>query len=136
MSTTSPDPTKTPSKKGPDGASAMQAILESNQGEDWQDFLVETMRSISAPLAKKMLLQVGLLSQTTTQPYRLLEQGCGMGVVAPLLHETVSRQVREQSSVVCGDFSGPLVESVKGRIAKEGWVNCEARVVDATVSAL
>ncbi|KKY31906.1 putative methyltransferase-like protein [Diaporthe ampelina] len=121
--------------KAPDGASAMQAILESSQGEDWQDFLVETMRSISAPLARRMLAQVGL-GAGTTEPYRLLEQGCGMGVVAPLLHDTVPGEVRERSSVLCGDFSAPLVEAVKGRISKEGWVNCEAQVVDAQVSVL
>lgn len=121
--------------KGFTSASAMQTILETSQGEDWQAFLVETMRSISAPLAQKMLSQIGLLPpKTTTEPYRLLEQGCGMGVVAPLLHETLPREVQERSSVVCGDFSGPLVEAVKGRIEREGWVNCEARVVDATVS--
>lgn len=113
----------------------MQAILESSQGEDWQDFLIETMQSISAPLARRMLAQAGLGSGTT-QPYRLLEQGCGMGVVAPLLHEAVPGKVRERSSVLCADFSAPLVEAVKGRITKEGWVNCEAQVVDAQVSAV
>ncbi|KAJ0124482.1 Aklanonic acid methyltransferase DnrC [Diaporthe amygdali] len=118
-----------------DGGSAMQAILESGAGDEWQDFLIETMRTISAPLARRMLAQVGL-GAGTTEPYRLLEQGCGMGVVAPLLHETVPRGVQEKSSVVCGDFSGPLVEAVKGRMGREGWVNCEAKVVDAQESGL
>lgn len=127
--------TKPPSKV-PEGASAMQKILESSYGEDWQQFLIETMRSISAPLAQRALAQVGLGAGTTPEPYRLLEQGCGMGVVAPLLHETVPREVQEKSSVLCGDFSAPLVEAVKGRITKEGWVNCEAQVVDAQVSVL
>lgn len=131
----SSDQTNAPSK-GFTSASAMQTILETSQGEDWQAFLVETMRSISSPLAQKMLSQIGLTTQSTPEPYRLLEQGCGMGVVAPLLHETMPREVQEKSSVVCGDFSGPLVEAVKGRIEREGWVNCEARVVDATVSFL
>lgn len=132
MSTTT---TTKPPSKVPEGASAMQKILESSYGEDWQQFLIETMRSISAPLAQKALAQVGL-GAGTTEPYRLLEQGCGMGVVAPMLHETVPMEVQEKSSVLCGDFSAPLVEAVKGRIAKEGWVNCEAQVVDAQVSVL
>lgn len=127
--------TATKPSKAPDGASAMQNILESSQGEDWQQFLVETMRSISAPLAQRALAQVGL-GAGTTEPYRLLEQGCGMGVVAPLLYETVPAGVQEKSSVLCGDFSAPLVEAVKKRAEKEGWVNCEAQVVDATVSNL
>ena len=113
----------------------MQAILEQSQGEEWQDFLIETMRSISAPLAQKMLAQVGL-GRVTTQPFRLFEQGCGLGVVAGVLHETVPQEVREKSSVLCGDFSPPLIEAVNGRFSKEGWVNCEAQVVDAQVSVL
>lgn len=117
------------------GASAMQNILQQSYGDDWEEFLVETMRSVSSPLARRALAQVGL-GEGTTEPYRLLEQGCGLGVVAPLLHETVPREVQERSSVLCGDFSAPLVEAVKGRMAKEGWVNCEAQVVDATVSVL
>lgn len=131
MSTTT---TTNPPNKIYEGASAMQKILESSYGEDWEQFLIETMRSISAPLAQRALAQVGL-GGGTTEPYRLLEQGCGMGVVAPLLHEMVPRGVQEKSSVLCGDFSAPLVEAVKGRIAKEGWVNCEAQVVDAQVSS-
>ncbi|KAL1860379.1 hypothetical protein Daus18300_009292 [Diaporthe australafricana] len=118
-----------------DAGSAMQAVLESSAGEEWQQFLIETMRSISAPLAQKMLAQVNL-GAGTTEPFRLLEQGCGMGVVAPLLHETVPRDVQDRSSVLCGDFSKPLVELVKGRIEKEGWVNCDAQVVDAQESGL
>lgn len=134
MSTTGATTTTKPSKL-PDGASAMQNILQRSYGDDWQQFLIETMRSISAPLAQRALAQVGL-GAGTTEPYRLLEQGCGLGVVAPLLHEAVPRGVQERSSVLCGDFSAPLVEAVKGRIEKEGWVNCDARVVDAQVSIL
>lgn len=133
MSTTTP-PTAKPSKPL-SGASAMQKILQQSYGDDWEEFLVETMRSVSSPLARRALAQVGL-GAGTTEPYRLLEQGCGLGVVAPLLHETVPREVQQKSSVLCGDFSAPLVEAVKGRMAKQGWVNCEAQVVDATVSVL
>ncbi|POS79974.1 hypothetical protein DHEL01_v201616 [Diaporthe helianthi] len=70
----STDQTKAPSK-ALTSASAMQAILEAGQGEDWQAFLLETMRSISSPLAAKMLTQVGL-TKDTKEHYRLLEQGC------------------------------------------------------------
>lgn len=128
--TTTPKPSKLP-----DGSSAMQNILQRSYGDDWQQFLIETMRFISAPLAQRALAQVGL-GGGATEPYRLLEQGCGLGVVAPLLHEAVPRAVQERSSVLCGDFSAPLVEAVKGRIEKEGWVSCDARVVDAQVRIL
>lgn len=112
--------------------SAMQSALQAADGEEGQQFLLESLKSISAPLAAKMLSQISL-GANTTEPFNLLEQGCGMGVVVPLLNETVPKEVLERSSVLCGDFSGPLVEVVKQRIEKEGWVNTRAGVVDAQV---
>lgn len=82
-----------------------------------------------------MLAKIGL-DASATEPFTLLDHGCGLGVVAPVLMETVPRGVLERSSVICADFSEKLVESVQGRIEREGWMNCEARVVDAQVSVV
>lgn len=130
------------------GSRAMEAILtsandsagtatspsSSSSPEDWQRFLIDTMTAISGPLARDMLARIGL-DGATAAPFRLLDHGCGLGIVAPVLMETVPRAVLEASSVVCGDNSAALVEVVRGRIEREGWVGCEARVVDAQVSA-
>ncbi|KUI58308.1 Aklanonic acid methyltransferase DnrC [Cytospora mali] len=116
-------------------SSAMQSILQASCGEEWQQFLLESLKSISAPLAVKMLSQIDLGAETA-DPFNLLEQGCGMGVVAPLLNETVPKEILERSSVLCGDFSGPLIDVVKRRIEKEGWINTRAEVVDAQDSGL
>ncbi|ROV97134.1 hypothetical protein VMCG_07532 [Cytospora schulzeri] len=110
--------------------SVMQSILQASDGEEWQRFVLESLESISGPLAAKMLSQINL-GASTTEPFKLLDQGCGMSVVAPLLNKTVPREVLERSNILCGDFSGPLVEVVKKRIEKEGWVNTRAEVVDA-----
>lgn len=100
----------------------MQSILQAADGEESQQFLLDSLKSISAPLAAKMLSQIKL-GANTTEPFNLLDQGCGMGVVAPLLNETVPEEVLERSSVLCGDFSSPLIEFLNTRIEKEGWVN-------------
>lgn len=121
------------------GSRAMEAILTSGDGstgtspEDWQCFLIDTMTAISGPLARHMLDRIGL-NAAAAAPFRLLDHGCGLGVVAPVLLETMPREVLEASSVICGDNSEALVETVRGRIEREGWIGCEARVVDAQVS--
>lgn len=111
---------------------AMQSALQAADGEAWQQSLLETLDAISAPLAVKMLSQINL-GKNTTEPFSLLDQGCGMGVVASLLNETVPREVLGRCTVLCGDFSGPLVGFVSKRIEKEGWVSTRAEVVDAQV---
>lgn len=122
--------------KGNVGSRAMESILTSTSAgaspEEWQSFLIKTMNDTSAPLARNMLDKIGLNASTTT-PFKLLDHGCGLGVVAPVLRETVPKDVMERSSVLCGDFSEALVKAVQGRIEKEGWVGCEAKVVDAQV---
>ncbi|KUI74009.1 Aklanonic acid methyltransferase DnrC [Cytospora mali] len=113
----------------------MQSILQASRGEEWQQFLLDSLKSISTPLAVKMLSQIDLGANTAV-PFNLLEQGCGMGVVAPLLNETVPKEILERSSVMCGDVSGPMIDVVKKRIEKEGWINTRAEVVDAQNSGL
>lgn len=54
-------------------------------------------------------------------------------MVAPLLNEMIPREIMAESKVLCVDASEVLIDSVKGRIEREGWVGAEARVVDAQV---
>lgn len=114
----------------------MENILQDCQSRDGEqygaEFLISQLNHISAPLARNMLHKIGL-NETVTDPFHVLELGCGIGVVAPLLNETVPREVLEMSKVLCADASERLVGAVNGRIEKEGWVGAEARVVDAQV---
>lgn len=115
-------------------ASMMESVLTSESGNnDGQNFVHQLMNATSGPLARNMLNKIGL-NHTTKQPFKLLEHGCGLGIIAPTLMETVPRDVLEQSSILCGDFSEPLVEFVKRRIQSESWIGVETRTLDASVS--
>lgn len=122
-----------PKSTGNAGSKAMEAILTTSSSIEWQAFLQKSMEAISKPLASNMLAKIGL-NASATEPFKLLDHGCGLGIVAPVLMETIPRDVLERSSVLCADLSEKLVENVKDRIDQEDWVNCEARVVDAQVS--
>ncbi|PSR82867.1 hypothetical protein BD289DRAFT_294128 [Coniella lustricola] len=74
--------------------------------------------------------------QSTIKPFKLLDHGCSLGVVAPVLMETVPREVLRESSVLCADVSEPLVDAVRVRSEEEGWVNTQARVLDAQDTGL
>jgi hypothetical protein len=93
--------------------------------------MLEFVDTVSAPLATRMLQQIGL--DTMQKPFKLLDNGAGLGVVAAEVQKMVDKDVLAQSSVISADFSESTVELVRGRIEKEGWVNTEARVVDAQV---
>jgi FAD synthase len=94
--------------------------------------MVEFVNTVSAPLAARMLAQIGL-DKTAAQPFKLLDNGAGLGVVAAEIQKTVDKAVLAKSSIISADFSESTVEFVKKRIEKEGWVSTEARVVDAQV---
>ncbi len=101
-------------------------------GGDWEAVLLENARSVSSPLATRMLLQMGLGKDTNT-PFRVLENACGAGILPPLLQQTTKPDIFAQSSIVCSDFSEQVVDLAKRRIESEGWPNTEAAKVDAQV---
>lgn len=122
--------------KGNIGSRAMEALLTSagdTTPEAWQRYLIDTMTAISGPLVRNMLDKIGL-NASAAAPFTLLDHGCGLGAVAAVLMETVPRRVLVSSRVLCGDYSEALVEAVRARMAREAWIGCEARVVDAQVS--
>ncbi|KAG7287433.1 hypothetical protein NEMBOFW57_006944 [Staphylotrichum longicolle] len=119
-------------------ASELHRIYQSVQtaaDNAWEDVLLENSRSVSTPLATRMLSQMGLGKDTNT-PFRLLENACGAGVVAPLLQQIIRPEVLKQSSILCGDFSDPLVRLARKRIESEGWVNTKATKIDAQKTGL
>ncbi len=101
-------------------------------GSTWENTVMDNARTVSTPLAIRMLVQMGLGEDTTT-PFKLLENACGAGVVAPLLQQIIKPDVLKQSSILCGDFSDQAVELAKKRIETGGWVNTKAATVDAQV---
>lgn len=122
--------------KGNIGSRAMEALLEpagDTTPEARQRYLIDTTTNISGPLARNMLGKIGL-DASAAAPFTLLDHGCGLGAVAPVLMETVPRRVLESSRVLCGDASEALVDAIRARMEREAWVGCEARVIDAQVS--
>ena len=114
----------------------MQKIYKTASGgglseERKQEFL----DTVCVPLATRMLDQIGLC-EGATEPFKLLDNGAGLGVVDAEIQKRMDRQVLSRSSIISADFSEPMVGLVKKKIEKEGWLNTEAQVVDAQVSRL
>lgn len=101
-------------------------------GSAFEEILLENARRVSTPLATRMLNQMGLTKATET-PFKVFENACGVGVVAPILHHTIRPEVLKQSSILCGDFSEQVIELAKKMIEGQGWENTEARRIDAQV---
>ncbi|KAL8935458.1 MAG: hypothetical protein Q9216_005414 [Gyalolechia sp. 2 TL-2023] len=91
---------------------------------------------ITGPFAKTMIQQAGLLEPTTHSQLTILDNACGTGVVAAALHDLLDSSTRKRMKLTCGDFAKPMLEVVKKRIEEKGWMNTEARQVDAQKTAL
>ncbi|KAK3985185.1 S-adenosyl-L-methionine-dependent methyltransferase [Cladorrhinum sp. PSN332] len=101
----------------------------------WEGVLLDNAQRVSTPLVMQMLNQMGINKNTTT-PFRMFENACGAGVVAPVLQQMIKPEVLKQSSILCGDFSEPAVGLAKKRIESEGWINTEAQRIDGQNTGL
>lgn len=104
-------------------------------GSALEQVFLDNAQRVSGPLALAMVAQMGLTEHTTT-PFTLLENACGVGVVAPILQQIVKPELLGESKIVCGDFSEQVVGLAKQRLEREKWVNTEVKQVDAQVSVL
>lgn len=97
-----------------------------------QGLFLDNARRVSEPLATKMLKQMGLNEDIST-PFKVFENTCGVGVVAPILQQIIKPDVLKRSRILSGDSSDQMVEVTQQRSESEGWVNTEVRKVDAQV---
>ncbi|KAL8377941.1 hypothetical protein RB595_008566 [Gaeumannomyces hyphopodioides] len=102
---------------------------KNNYAEKWET-TIDATNLTTRPLAAQLLGQMGLDS-TRDKPFRLLDHACGAGVVGNLLHASVAPEVLEKSSILSADLAPGMVELVKDRQVREGWINSEAQVLDA-----
>ncbi|KAK3687430.1 S-adenosyl-L-methionine-dependent methyltransferase [Podospora appendiculata] len=116
-------------------AEGLHKLFATSIGDPMKAMLLDNARRVCAPLASRMLTQIGLDSESAT-PFKLFDNACGPGVVAAELQRLVRPEVLQQSSILCGDFSDQLVGLVKERIVGEGWVNTEANQIDAQNTGL
>ncbi|PYH74586.1 gliotoxin thiomethyltransferase [Aspergillus vadensis CBS 113365] len=70
------------------------------------------------------------------QPLVVFDNACGLGVVSSYLNSTLPEEVKRHWTLTCGDVTELMVEYTKLRSEKEGWVNAEAKVVDAQWTGL
>ncbi|KAJ0417117.1 S-adenosyl-L-methionine-dependent methyltransferase [Aspergillus carlsbadensis] len=84
---------------------------------------------VTGPFAEALIDYTGI----TSYPYPpvILDNACGTGIVSSMLNSKVNDQVRQGWELTAGDFSEAMVEYASNRGKEEGWLNTEARVVDA-----
>ncbi|KAL2138696.1 hypothetical protein VTI28DRAFT_6369 [Corynascus sepedonium] len=100
-----------------------------------QGLFLDNARRVSEPLATKLLKQMGLNEDIST-PFKVFENTCGVGVVAPILQQIIKPDVLKRSRILSGDSSDQMVEVTQKRSESEGWVNTEVRKVDAQKTGL
>ncbi|KAI1170969.1 S-adenosyl-L-methionine-dependent methyltransferase [Nemania sp. FL0916] len=102
--------------------------------EQLHKFITDGERIMRKPAAL-LLAQAGL-DTSTSQPFALLDHGCGTGPIAAHLQATIDKQVLSQSKLLCADLSSNMVGILKKRAEKHDWVNIETAVLDAQNSGL
>lgn len=94
-------------------------------------FVADSERIMRQPAAL-LLAQAGL-DASTSKPFTLLDQACGVGPIAAHLQTTLDGQVLSQSKMLCCDINSNLVETLGKRAEKHEWVNVETSILDAQV---
>ena len=100
--------------------------------EEMEKVVGDSERIMRAPAAW-LLAQAGL-GKSTSKPFALLDNACGTGPIVAHLQDEVDKKVLSESKIVCSDFNGNLVDVLRRRSAKYGWINVETAVGDAQVS--
>ncbi|GJP91105.1 S-adenosyl-L-methionine-dependent methyltransferase [Aspergillus niger] len=78
----------------------------------------------------------GILSTPSNKPMAVFDNACGLGIVSSYLNSTLPDNIKRHWTLTCGDITELMVEYTKLRIEREGWVNAEAKVVDAQCTGL
>lgn len=100
-----------------------------------EEQLIFVNKTLMPHLARPLLQQMGLLSSPSL-PITLLDSACGTGVVTQEVQGLLGREALAGSRFVAADQSEMLVDIVRGRVEREGWVNMEVKVLDAMVGGL
>ncbi|KAI1410354.1 S-adenosyl-L-methionine-dependent methyltransferase [Hypoxylon sp. FL1857] len=97
--------------------------------EELDRVIADAERIMRGP-AGLLLTLVGL-DEHTSKPFTLLDNACGTGPIVAHLQDHIDKKVLSESKIICADVNGNLVDTVKRRAAKYGWVNVETAVADA-----
>ncbi|KAL8904222.1 MAG: hypothetical protein Q9207_003410 [Kuettlingeria erythrocarpa] len=94
---------------------------------------------ITGAFAHTLVEKAGLVDSAAAaaeEKLTILDNGCGIGVVAAALHEMLDEGSKKRMELTCGDFAAGMLDGVKERIVKEGWGNTETKLVDAQDTGL
>lgn len=99
--------------------------------EELEQTIADSERIMKGP-AGMLLAQAGL-AESNSKPFALLDNACGTGPIVAHLQDNLDKKLLSESKIVCADFNGIIVDILKRRAVKYGWVNVEAAVGDAQV---
>ncbi|KAJ4179412.1 hypothetical protein NW767_013747 [Fusarium falciforme] len=85
--------------------------------------------------ARMLIAQAGLGPSTTTS-FNLVDLGCGTGLVASCVLESVQSSVLSESKILCTDANVRFVDILMQRAQRDKWINVDAAVGDAQNSGL
>jgi len=71
-----------------------------------------------------------------SEPFSLLDNACGPGLIASVLQENLDKKTLEQSRILCADVNANFVSICKQRAEQAGWSGVKTAVLDAQVSLL
>lgn len=69
-------------------------------------------------------------------PVKVLDSGCGTGIVLEVLREKVFEEHGKAIAVTCADLSEKMVQNTEELIRSRGWSNDNAVVADMQVCQL
>ncbi|KAK1139294.1 hypothetical protein N8T08_001140 [Aspergillus melleus] len=102
-----------------------------------QDFAVryKIAEKVTGPFAEA-LVDLSGVTESTKKPLVILDNACGTGIIARFLRQKVDGETQKSWRLTCGDFSEMMIEVTKVTIETEGWVNAEAKLVNAQDTGL
>lgn len=88
-----------------------------------------TAEKTTLPYARDLVKQSGVAS-AAGEPLTILDQACGIGVVAVALHDAFRNQPGKHWRLTCTDVSDSMIAAIQERIQENGWENTDAAVSD------
>lgn len=101
----------------------------------WKDPMVKFAEMITGPSARQLIRQAGI-SDVSKGPLIILDNACGTGITASLLHETLEDSAKETLELTCGDVSQEMLGVVKQKIIDHNWKGTIAQTIDAQSTGL
>ncbi|KAH8640612.1 hypothetical protein IG631_03553 [Alternaria alternata] len=88
----------------------------------------------TGPYAKTLVGQSGIVAHLDSgAEANVLDFACGTGVVVQKLYDTIPKERWGQLKVLGADISPPMLEYLKARGEKQGWMGLETKIVDGNV---